>query len=88
MAEFVYNNAKNASSGYMFFKLNYGYYLQMSYKDDIDPRSKFKSADKLSTELRELMIVCKKNLYHAQELHKRAYNKDIKLKSYIFNNKV
>ena len=25
MAKFIYNNAKNTSTGYTFFKLNYGY---------------------------------------------------------------
>ena len=34
------------------------------------------------------MIVCEKNLYHAQELQKQAYNKAIKPRSYIFSNKV
>ena len=65
MAEFAYNNAKNASSGYLPFELNCGYHPQMLYKDDVNPRSKSKSADNLSAELRELMIVCRKNLHHA-----------------------
>ena len=65
MAEFAYNNAKNASTGYTSFKLNCGYYPQMSYKEDVDSRSQSKSADKLSAELRELIIVCRENLYFA-----------------------
>ena len=88
MAKFAYNNTKNASSGHMFFKLNYGYHLQISYKNNVNPCSKSKSADKISTELRELIIVCKKNLYHAQELQKQAYNKDVKSRSYAPSNKV
>ena len=67
MAEFAYNNTKNASSGHTFFELNCGYHFQMSYKDNVDPHSKSKLADKLSTKLRELMIVCRENLYHTQE---------------------
>ncbi len=39
MAEFAYNNAKNASTGYTPFKLNCGYYLQAFYKKDVNPRS-------------------------------------------------
>ncbi len=70
MAEFAYNNAKNASTGHMLFKLNYGFYLRAFYKEDVDPRSQSKSADKLVTELRELMAVCKENLQYAQELQK------------------
>ena len=58
IAEFAYNNTKNASTGHTSFELNYGFHPQMSYKEDVDPRSQSKSADELSAELRELMIVC------------------------------
>lgn len=34
------------------------------------------------------MTVYRENLYHAQELQKRAYDNSIKPKSYIFSNKV
>ena len=88
MAEFAYNNARNASSGHTPFELNCGYHPQMSYKEDVDPRSKSKSADELSTELRELIIVCRENLHHAQELQKRAYNKGIKPRSYAPGDKI
>ena len=88
MAEFAYKNAKNVSTGHIPFELDYGYYPRMSYKDDVDPRSKSKSADELSTELRELMIVCQKNLYHAQELQKRAHNKGVKPRSYAPSDKI
>ena len=47
MAEFAYNNTKNASIGYTPFELNCGYHPQMSYKEDVDPRSQSKSVDKL-----------------------------------------
>ena len=50
------------------FKLNNGYYPGISYKEDIDPSSKFKLVDKLLVELQELMTVCCKNLYYAQKL--------------------
>ena len=60
----------------------------MSYKDNVDPRSKSQSVDKLSAKLRKLMIVCRKNLYHVQELQKPANNKGIKSRSYAFGNKV
>ena len=39
MAEFAYNNAKNASTGYTPFELNFGYHPQMSYEKDVNPRS-------------------------------------------------
>ena len=65
MAKFVYNNAKNASTGHIPFELNCGYYPRILYEEKVDSRSKSKSADELSVKLRELMIVCQKNLYHA-----------------------
>ena len=64
-AEFAYNNAKDTSISHMPFELNCGYYSRMSYEEKVDFHSKFKSADKLSAELRELIIICQKNLYHA-----------------------
>ena len=88
MAEFTYNNAKNASTGHTPFELNCGYHPRMSYEEDVDPRSQSKSADKLSADLRELMIVCQENLHHAQEHQKRAHNKRVKPRSYSPGKKV
>ena len=88
MAKFAYNNAKNASTGHLPFELNCGYHSWMSYKEEVDSHSKSKSADELSPELRELMIVCWENLYHAQELQKRAHNKGVKPRSYAPSDKV
>ena len=88
MAEFAYNNAKNASTGHTPFKLNCGYHPRMSYEEDVDPRSKSKSAEELSAELRELMIVCRENLHHAQELQKHAHDKGVKPRSYAPGDKV
>ncbi len=68
MAEFTYNNAKNASTGHTPFKLNYGYYSRVSFEEDIDLRSRSRSAKKLVKELRELMEICYQNFLHAQEL--------------------
>ena len=36
IAEFAYNNAKNASTGHIPFKLNYDYHSQMLYKEDVN----------------------------------------------------
>ena len=88
MADFAYNNAKNASCGHTPFELNYSYHPWMSYKNDVNLCSKSKSADNLSAELKKLMIVCRENLYHAQKLQKQADNKDVKPRSYASNNKV
>ena len=60
----------------------------MSYKEDVDPRSQSKLADKLLAKLRELMIVCWENLYPAQKLQKRVHNKGVKPRSYSLGKKV
>ena len=88
MAEFAYNNARNASTGHTPFELNCGYHPRMSYEEDVDSRSQSKSADELSAELRELMIICRENLHHAQELQKRAHDKGVKPRSYAPGEKV
>ena len=56
------------------------------FEKNINPCSKSKSADKLLTELQKLMTVCRKNLYHSQELQKQAYNKSVKPESYTSGN--
>ena len=58
MAEFAYNNAKNASTSYTPFKLNCRYHFYISYKEDFDPRSKLKTAEKLSFKFWELITIC------------------------------
>ena len=60
----------------------------MLYEEKADLYSKFKSVNKLSAELRELIIVCQENFYYAQEIQKRAYNKGVKPKSYALNDKI
>ena len=65
MAEFAYNNAKNASIGHTPFELNCGFYPRVSFEDDVNPCSRSCSADKLTKELRELMDIYQQNLLHA-----------------------
>ncbi len=88
MAEFAYNNTKNASTGHTPFEINCGYHPRAFYKEDVDLRSQSKSADELATELRELMAVCRENLQHAQELQKRYHDKHAKPRSYALGDKV
>ena len=88
MGEFAYNNAKNASTGYTPFKLNCGFYPRVSFEDDIDPRSRSRSANELAKELRKLIEICQQNPLHAQELQKRAYDKGVKPWSYAPGKKI
>ena len=88
MAKFAYNNAKKASTGHTPFELNCSYQPQILYKDDVNSHSKSKAIDKLSAKLKELIIICRKNFYHAQELQKQAHNKGVKPRSYAPGDKV
>ena len=88
MAEFAYNNAKHASMGYTPFEFNCRYHPRVSYEEDVDPRSRFKAANELTEELRNLMAACRENLQHAQELQKRAHDKGTKPRSYAPGEKV
>ena len=65
MAEFAYNNAKNANTGYTPFEPNCRYYPSVSYKENLDFRSKSRTVEKLSSELWEFMTICQQNLQHA-----------------------
>lgn len=53
MAEFAYNKAKNANTGYMPFKLNYNNHHHMSFKDEINPCLRSFFAYELVKELRK-----------------------------------
>ena len=88
MVEFVYNNAKNSITSYTPFELNCSYHACVSFEEDTDPRSQSKSPDKLLAKLCDVMIVCQKNLHHAEELQKRAYNKSVKPSSSVLGDKV
>ena len=88
MVELAYNNTKNASTGHTPFELNCSYHPRMLYEEDVDLRSQSKLVDKLSAKLRRLMTVYRENLYHAQELQKRAHNKGVKPENYASGKKV
>ena len=88
MPEFTYNNAKNASTGHTPFELNCGFYPRVSFKDDVDPHSRSRFADKLTNELKKLIYICQQNLLYAQEFQKRAYDKSVKPQSYAPAEKV
>ena len=88
MSKLTYNNAKNASMDHMLSELNYGYHPCVSFKEDTNPRSRLKTADKLSAELQELMTICREKLHHAQKLQKRPHDKGVKPRSYASSDKV
>ena len=88
MTMFAYNNVKNASTGHTPFELNCSYHPPVSFKQNTNPRSRSKTANKLSAELQELMTVCQENFHHAQELQKQVHDKGVQPKSYAPGNKI
>ncbi len=88
MAEFAYNNTKNASTGHTPFELSCGYHPKVFFEEDVNPCLRFRSTNKLAKELRELMKVCCQNLLHAQKLQKKANDKGVKSRSYVLGKKV
>ncbi len=88
MAEFAYNNAKNTSTGHTPFELNWGYHLKVFFEEDVDPRLRSCSANELGEELKELIKVWCQNLLYAQELQKRAYDKEVKSRNYAPGEKI
>ena len=57
MAEFINNNAKNANTSYMLFKLNCKYYFCIFYKKNLDLLSNLKIIEKLSFKLQNFMVI-------------------------------
>lgn len=88
ITKFAYNNAKNTSTGYISFKLNCSYHPRICYKKNINPRSKSKSGEELSIELRNLMTIYRENLHHTHEFQKQAHDKTVKPRSYAPGHKV
>lgn len=88
MTEFAYNNIKNISIGHILFELNCGYHLQVSYKEDVNPRFRSLLVEKLILEPQKLMLVCQNNVFCIQKFQKQSSNKEIKTRSYARSNKV
>ena len=78
MAEFAYNNTKNASIDQTPFEFNCDYHPRVFFEENVDTCLRSRFANELAEELRELMEVCYQNLLHAQELQKRVHDKKVK----------
>lgn len=57
IARFVSNNIKYISITYIAYKLNYGFYLESSYKNDINPYLQSKLVKKLAAKLGQLIMI-------------------------------
>ncbi len=88
MAKFAHNNTKNTSTGHIPFELNCDYHLKVSFKEDVDLRSRSCSTNEILKELRELIEVSYQCLLHVQKLPKGAYDKGVKGLSYTLGEKI
>ena len=88
MAEFAYNNFKNASIDHILFELNCSYYPWVSFKNKFNVRSRSSSANGLVTKLKKLINICYQNFLYAHDFQKQAYNKRVKSQSYILGEKI
>ena len=88
MAEFAYNNTKNANTNYTPFKHNYSYYPKVFFEKDINFYLKSCSTNKLAEELKKLIEICYQNLLHVLKLQNRVHDKGIKSHSYALGEKV
>ena len=68
MAKFVYNNIKNIKINYIFFELNFNYYLDIFYSKNINLYYKYKSINNLANNLIKYMILYYKNFQYAPNL--------------------
>ncbi len=78
MVKLAYNNAKNADISHTPFELNYGFYPQVLFQEDVNPPSRSCFANKLANKLKRLIEICYQNLLYIQKLQKKAYDKGIK----------
>lgn len=62
MANFIYKNAKNASTDYKFAKLNYGYHPRIFFRNRVYPYSKSCLANKSAMEPKKLISIYLQNL--------------------------
>ena len=88
ITKFAYNNTKNTSISYTLFKLNYGFYHQVLFKENVDSYFKFRLANKLANKLSELIKIYCQNLLYIQKLQKKAYDKGVKSHNYALSKKV
>ena len=65
MAEFAYNNTKNATPSHTLFEFNCGYHLKVLFEEHVNLHLKSRFADKLAEKLRELIEICCQNLLYA-----------------------
>ena len=56
------------AAGYTPFELNCGHRPPVSHEEDLNPRSRFKAADELANNFRNLMTACRKNLEHGLDI--------------------
>ena len=82
MAEFAYNNAKNSATGMSPFEANLGYDPRMSWDENIDLKSRSRTAVENVKHLFTLMDVCKAAMLTAQQSQAEYADKHRKSRDY------
>lgn len=78
---FTYNNAKNLNINYLIFELNCIYYSYISYQKNVNSCFEFKSAKKLLTKLKNLMIICQNYFHYTQKLENKLIIRVLNIKA-------
>lgn len=81
IAEFPYNNAKNANTDYTLLKLNCGYYSQVFLQKDVNFYSKSKTARKLLLEPKKLRLFIAKTFIMPKKFKNTLIIKVLSLKA-------
>ncbi len=72
MAKFAYNNTKNTSIGYTFFKFNCGFHSQVLFEEDVNSCSRSRLANKLADKLRELIEIVVRTFFMYMSYRKKS----------------
>ena len=68
--------------------MNCGYHPYVSFEKNTNSHFRSKLTDELLAELRDLIIICQKKLYHISKFQKQANKKCVKPKSYALSDQV
>lgn len=85
--EFWYNNIKNAITIYIIFKIKFGYYYWVLFKNKINIHLKFSWVNKLAKKLRKIIIILYQNIFYFQKFQKKVFKKYVKSKTYTHSKK-
>ncbi len=81
--EFTYNNAKSISVETSILEMNFWLKLKVLFKENVDAKSKSKSAETLRQELKNRPVDHRRNLQIAKDLEAEVCNTFITLRMHL-----